>query len=75
MRCYRDIEGKNGALEALYFAHEWEQLPRAMGEAGLFVDVPLENWDLGSINRTVAKSGWAVRFQCQMTIRRAAAAE
>lgn len=75
MRCYRDVDGRPGALEALYFAREWDRLPRAMREAGLFEEVPMENWDLGAIDRSVNNSGWTVRFRCQMPRHRVAAAE
>ncbi|SDH21319.1 hypothetical protein [Pelagibacterium luteolum] len=75
MRCYRDRDGINGPLEALYFARDWERLPRAMREAGLFQEISSENWDLHSVAKAVETSGWTVRFRCQMPHLRAVAAE
>ena len=75
MRCYRDRDGRTGPLEALYFVKDYDRLPRAMREADLFVEISMDSWDLASIYRSVAKSGWAVRFRCQMPVLRAVAAE
>ena len=75
MRCYRDIEGAHGPLEALYFAKDWNRLPKAMREAGLFQEMPMERWNLTSIGKAVERSGWTVRFRCQMPRLHAVAAE
>ena len=73
MRCYRDREGFAGPLEALYFARDWDRLPRAMREAGLFEEVPIEDWSLDSVANAISRSGWTVRFRCQMSSARMAA--
>ena len=75
MRCYRDTSGPYGPMETLYFTSDFERLPRAMREAGLFIEVPIEGWDLSSVAEAIEQSGWTVRFRRQIDRHRTVAAE